>query len=29
MEGTYLMQRPLGQQFNVKIPRFVLTAAAN
>lgn len=29
MEGTYLMQRSTGEQFNVKIPRFLLRASAN
>jgi ApaG protein len=29
MEGTYLMQRPNGQQFTITIPRFTLRAAAN
>ena len=29
MEGTYLMQRPNGEVFEVMIPRFVLRAAAN
>ncbi|MBI4428228.1 MAG: Co2+/Mg2+ efflux protein ApaG [Ignavibacteriales bacterium] len=29
MEGTYLMQRPSGEQFKVKIPRFHLRAATN
>jgi len=29
MEGTYLMQRVNGEQFKVKIPRFILRAAAN
>ncbi|HTO95311.1 MAG TPA: Co2+/Mg2+ efflux protein ApaG [Bacteroidota bacterium] len=29
MEGTYLMAREGGEQFNVTIPRFVLRAAAN
>lgn len=29
MEGTYLMERPGGDQFSVTIPRFVLRAAAN
>jgi ApaG protein len=29
MEGTYLMERPGGEQFSVAIPRFILRAAAN
>ncbi|MDH3252680.1 MAG: Co2+/Mg2+ efflux protein ApaG [Ignavibacteria bacterium] len=29
MEGTYLMQRPNGDQFSIDIPRFTLRAAAN
>lgn len=29
MEGTYLMQRPGGEMFNVTIPRFNLRAWAN
>ena len=29
MEGTYLMQRPSGETFSVRIPKFVLRAAAN
>jgi ApaG protein len=29
MAGTYLMERPGGEQFSVTIPRFVLRAAAN
>jgi len=29
MEGTYLMERPGGEQFTVTIPRFALRAAAN
>ncbi|HTR99938.1 MAG TPA: Co2+/Mg2+ efflux protein ApaG [Bacteroidota bacterium] len=29
MEGTYLMEREGGEQFNVTIPRFALRAAAN
>ena len=29
MEGTYLMERPGGEQFSVTIPRFALRAAAN
>ncbi len=29
MAGTYLMERPRGEQFSVTIPRFVLRAAAN
>jgi ApaG protein len=29
MEGTYLMQRPNGETFDVTIPRFTLRAAAN
>jgi ApaG protein len=29
MEGTYLMQRPNGDQFQVTIPRFTLVAASN
>ena len=29
MEGTYLMERPGGEQFSATIPRFVLRAAAN
>lgn len=29
MEGTYLMQRPSGEEFEIVIPRFVLRAAAN
>lgn len=29
MEGTYLMQRPNGEQFTIAIPRFLLRAAAN
>ncbi len=29
MEGTYLMQRPSGEEFEITIPRFVLRAAAN
>lgn len=29
MEGTYLMQRSNGEQFNVTIPKFILRAAAN
>ena len=29
MEGTYLMERPDGEQFSVTIPRFALRAAAN
>ncbi len=29
MEGTYLMERPDGQQFHITIPRFTLRAAAN
>jgi ApaG protein len=29
MEGSYLMERPGGEQFSVAIPRFVLRAAAN
>ena len=29
MEGTYLMQRPSGEQLKVKIPRFHLRASAN
>lgn len=29
MEGTYLMERPGGEQLSVTIPRFVLRAAAN
>ncbi len=29
MAGTYLMERPGGEQFSVTIPRFALRAAAN
>ena len=29
MEGTYIMKRPNGELFSVKIPRFTLRAAAN
>ncbi len=29
MEGTYLMQRPGGEQFHVTIPKFTLRALAN
>ena len=29
MEGTYLMEREGGEQFNVTIPRFALRASAN
>ncbi|HUI65550.1 MAG TPA: Co2+/Mg2+ efflux protein ApaG [Bacteroidota bacterium] len=29
MEGTFLMERPDGEQFTVAIPRFVLRAASN
>ncbi len=29
MEGTYLMQRPHGEQFHVVIPKFTLRALAN
>jgi ApaG protein len=29
MEGTYTMQRPNGEQFNIVIPRFTLKAMAN
>lgn len=29
MEGTYLMQRPNGEQFNVVIPKFTLRALSN
>ncbi|MGA2624654.1 MAG: Co2+/Mg2+ efflux protein ApaG [Bacteroidota bacterium] len=29
MEGTFLMQRPNGEQFKVTIPRFVLRAKSN
>jgi len=29
MEGTYLLQRPSGDQFSVKIPRFTLRARPN
>lgn len=29
MEGTFLMQRPDGEQFKVTIPRFVLQAKSN
>ena len=29
MEGTYLMQRTSGEEFEIQIPRFVLRAAAN
>ncbi len=29
MEGTYLMERPNGEQFHVAIPRFTLRALAN
>ena len=29
MEGTYLMEKPNGEQFSIAIPKFVLRAAAN
>jgi ApaG protein len=29
MEGTYLMEKPNGEQFSIVIPKFVLRAAAN
>ncbi len=29
MEGTYLMQRPNGERFNVVIPKFTLRALSN
>ncbi len=29
MEGTYLMRRPNGEEFEARIPRFALRAAAN
>ena len=29
MEGTYLMKRPNGEEFSIKIPRFHLRAMAN
>ena len=29
MQGSYLMQRPSGEGFEIAIPRFVLRAAAN
>ena len=29
MEGSYLMEKPSGEQFSIAIPKFVLRAAAN
>lgn len=29
MEGTYLMEKPGGEQFSITIPKFILRAAAN
>lgn len=29
MEGTYMMERPSGETFDIAIPRFILRASAN